>query len=365
MIKPGTAPVIPMERSITMTNPILNWIGGIPDLLFLRMPAFMLETNPATYSEYLDQLRFYSSGRFAEPGEPFFSLPQEAPAFEVIESRPDRSGVLEVLCYPSRYQVRNPALREAFASHPANLHGYLHLWRHQPRGSRPLVLCLHGFMMHGPRRARAMFKIDALLRRGLDVGLFHQPFHWRRAERPGRQYLLGPQNLPLTIETFGQNLHDLHSSVLLLQGLGYSRIGLIGASLGGYTSALYAAHAAAVDFMFLAVPALDFFRYLRPRPGLFAFPVDETIVSETRQALDLVTPWRYAPRFDPDRICVVAHAGDRLCEARLTRAWVEQWQIKNYTEVPGGHWLHFGGNLRGRIWYAWLEKMGYLQNCLI
>lgn len=345
-----------------MTNRALNFIGGLPDLFFLRMPSFMLETNPASYSEYLDQLRFYSAGRFAEPGEPFFSLPRDAPAFEVIESRPYRNGVREVLCYGSRYQVRNPALAETFARHPANLHGYLHLWRQGLPGSRPLVLCLHGFMMHGPRRARAMFKIDALLRRGLDVGLFHQPFHWRRAGRSGRQYLLAPQNVPLTIECFGQNLHDLHSSVLLLQGRGYRRIGLIGASLGGYTSALYAGQAATVEFMFLAVPALDFFRLLRPRPGLFAFPVDETIVSESRRALDLVTPWRYSPKFDPDRICVVAHAGDRLCEARLTRAWVESWQIRNYTEVPGGHWLHFGGNQRGRTWYAWLQKMGYLTD---
>ena len=107
-----------------MINRVLNFVGGIPDLLFLRMPSFMIETNPAAYPEYLDQLRFYSSGRFAEPGEPFFSLPQEAPAFEVIESRPDRSGVLEVLRYPSRYQVRNPALREAFARRTASLSSF-------------------------------------------------------------------------------------------------------------------------------------------------------------------------------------------------------------------------------------------------
>ena len=211
-----------------------------------------------------------------------------------------------------------------------------------------------GVYAYLPLGWRALRKLEQIVREEFD--------------RIGGQELMMPALQPQELweksgryETFGQNLHDLHSSVLLLQGLGYGRIGLIGASLGGYTSALYAAHAAAVDFMFLAVPALDFFRTLRPRPGLFAFPVDETIVSETRQALDLVTPWRYAPRFDPDRICVVAHAGDRLCEARLTRAWVEQWQIKNYTEVPGGHWLHFGGNLRGRIWYAWLAKQGYLQ----
>jgi pimeloyl-ACP methyl ester carboxylesterase len=343
-----------------MKSNLLNFIGGIPDLLFLRIPSFLLEKNPASSQDYLDALRFYSSRWSPGRGESFLQLPSLAPAAQVIEARPFHEGVVELYGYPSGYQVQNPALRETFSSYSANLNCYLHLWRHEPIGSRPLVLCLHGFMMHGPWRARRMFKIDSLFARGLDAALFHQPHHWRRAERRGRQHLLCPQDAPLTLETFGQNLHDLHAAVLLLKNLGYSKLGLIGASLGGYTSALYATFAAPVNFMFLAVPAVDFYPFLKPRPDLFNFKIDQVLLAETRKALDLITPLRYPPQFDVSKICVVAHAGDRLCDARLTRPWIEQWKISHSTEATGGHWLQFSGDLRGRTWYRWLEEMEFI-----
>jgi len=337
----------------------LNFIGGIPDLLFLRIPSFLLGKNPASSLDYFDALRFYTSRWSPGRGESFLQLPALAPAAQIIESRPFQEGVVELFRYGSGYQVRNPALRETFSSYQANLNCYLHLWRHEPVGSRPLVLCLHGFMMHGPWRARRMFKIDALFARGLDVALFHQPHHWRRGQPRGRQHLLCPQNAPLTIETFGQNLHDLHAAVLLLKRLGYSRLGLIGASLGGYTSALYATLDAPVNFMFLAVPAVDFYPFLKPRPDLFNFTIDQSLLAETRKALDLITPFKYKPKFDVAKICVVAHGGDRLCDARLTHQWIEKWKIALYTEATGGHWLQFSGDLRGRTWYSWLEKMEF------
>ena len=343
-----------------MKTKLLNFIGGIPDLLFLRIPSFLLERNPASYQAYLDDLRFYSSRWSPNGKESFFKLPGVSPAAQVIESRPYRKWVVELFSFPSGYQVQNPSLRETFSSYQANLNCYLHLWRHEPVGSRPLVLCLHGFMMHGPWRARRMFKIDALFARGLDVALFHQPHHWRRGQPHGRQHLLCPQNAPLTIETFGQNLHDLHAAVLLLKGLGYSRLGLIGASLGGYTSALYATLDAPVNFMFLAVPAVDFYPFLKPRPDLFNFTIDQSILAETRKALEVITPMKYKPKFDVTKICVVAHGGDRLCDAHLTRQWIQKWKISHCTEVIGGHWLQFSGDLRGRTWYSWLEKMEFI-----
>ena len=344
----------------TMKTKVLNFIGGIPDLLFLRIPSFLLDKNPATHQAYLDDLRFYSSRWSPRGGSSFFQLPAVSPASQIIESRPFHDGMIELFRYGSGYQVRNPSLAETFSSYPANLNCYLHLWRHESVGSRPLVLCLHGFMMHGPWRARRMFKIEAMFGRGLDVALYHQPHHWRRAERRDRQHLLCPQNAPLTIESFGQNLHDLHAAILLLKGLGYSKLGLIGASLGGYTSALYATLDAPVKFMFLAVPAVDFYPFLKPRPDLFSFQIDQTLLAETRKALDLITPMKYEPKFNASKICVVAHGGDRLCDARLTHQWIEKWKIAHYTEVTGGHWLQFSGDLRGRTWYSWLEEMEFI-----
>jgi hypothetical protein len=56
-------------------------------------------------------------------------------------------------------------------------------------------------------------------------------------------------------------------------------------------------------------------------------------------------------------MAVVYHAGDRLCEARHTRAWIERWGIGDAVEVVGGHWLYLDRGVRGRTWYQWLAKM--------
>jgi pimeloyl-ACP methyl ester carboxylesterase len=167
--------------------------------------------------------------------------------------------------------------------------------------------------------------------------------------------------VPLTIETLAQTVHDVHSAVLLLRSLGYEKIGAIGASLGGYAAALYAAAGPMVDFLFTTVPAVDVSSYLQPRAAGFSFAIDDAVVAATRRALRAVSPMSYAPRFDVNKIAVVMHLGDRICDPRSTREWVEKWKIPNFVEVVGGHWLYFDHRIRGRTWYGWLEQLGYTQ----
>lgn len=324
-------------------------------------PDFLLEKNTEPYERYLEKLEFYAGDQWRPSRKSFFNIPETSPPSEVINTRPYQSGTNEIRSFPSRYEVRNPAVSEEFNQYLSNLTGYLHLWRHETEGPRPLVLCLHGFMMGDSHRAERMFRIKSLFAGGVDVGLYVAPFHARRLGRGGRQHILDPANIPLTLEAFGQNIHDLHSTVLLLKELGYTKVGLIGASLGGFTCALYATFNAPVDFMFMVVPAVSFSSLLKPRDSRFSFKVDSDIVSRSEEALEIISPRAYCPGFDPEKICVVAHAGDRLCEPRFTRELVEKWSIPNFVEVIGGHWLYFDRSVRGDTWYGWLKRMGYLE----
>lgn len=336
---------------------ILNFAGGLTDRLMARIPGFMLGRSSLSREAYLERLAFYADWR---EGVPFFPRPESAPQAERIEERPLAVGKRLLYRYPSRFSGHNPALREDLARSTSNQSAYLHLWRHGEKTARPLVLCVHGFGMEGPERAERMFRIGRLFERGLDVALYHLPHHWRRAESRYKSEFLRPEDVPFTIEEWVRNVHDLHSAVLLLQALGHERVGLIGASLGGLTGALHATAPSPLEFVFLVVPAVDLTSFLLPRPGHMGFLPDAALLAATRAALHRITPLSYAPSIDANRIAVVAHEGDRICPVGYTRELVRRWQIPNYTEVVGGHWVYLDRKVRGRTWYGWLERTGFL-----
>lgn len=336
---------------------MLNLAGSLPDRFMTRIPDFMLAHNTLGRDEYLERLRFYD--RFAD-ADAFFSLPENAPSAETVESRPFASGKRTLLRFPSGFAGHQPALQAEVAASENNRHAYLHLWRHSDRCDRPLVLCVHGFAMAGPARNESMFKIARMFELGLDVALHHLPHHWRRSDVAPNNPFLRPQDVPRTLEEWVRNIHDLHASVLLLRQLGYARIGMVGASLGALTAALYATRPSAVDFMFLVVPAADLSEVLAPRASRMRFTPDAEIESATRSAVRLITPARHAARFDVNRIGVVAHQGDLICPVHHTRELVQRWGIEHYEEVVGGHWLTLDRKARGRAWYGWLQRAGFL-----
>lgn len=340
----------------------LNAVGGFPDRMFLSVPDVTIGKNPLDRETYLRWLAFYDPDLWDPESKPFFYLPEGPPESEIIETRPFLSGRCDLFRYPSRYTPRNPEVKAGFNSRRENLSGYLHLWRHDDRAGRPLVLIIHGFMMGGPARARRMFRLDKLFGLGLDVALHTLPGHWRRSDDRRVQRLLDPADVPLTVERLAQNVHDLHSAQLLLRHIGYEDIGIIGASLGGFTAALYAAQVSGgPDFMFMAVPAVTVSRYLKPRPGRFGFPVDAALVRATGRAQELCSPLYLNSCFDVRRIRVVAHAGDRVCDIRETRRWRDSWGIQDYVEVAGGHFLYLDRRARGEAWYGLLRERGYIE----
>jgi pimeloyl-ACP methyl ester carboxylesterase len=347
---------------MTANGRLLNEVAGIPDLMLAYFPDPTITKSPVEREAYLGLLDFYDPERWDQEQNSFFYLPDEPPENEVIETVPFGVGRRDLVRYPSRYVPRNPELIESFNRHRENLSGYLHLWRHDDATNRPLVFIIHGLLMGGPGRARHMFKIDRLFELGLDLALYTLPGHWRRSDIQMFQRLLDPADVPLTVERMAQNIHDLHSALILLRQAGYEKIGIIGASMGGLTASLYAAQVEnGPEFMFLAVPAVTLDRYLAPRPSRFGFPIDSELVRATERAQHLYSPLFLTPRFDVDRMRVVAHAGDRLCEAGHTRRWVKNWGIQDYIEVVGGHWLYLDRRARGDAWYGLLEERGFIE----
>jgi hypothetical protein len=209
---------------------------------------------------------------------------------------------------------------------------------------------------------KKMFKVDKLFAEGVDVGLYTLPHHGARTNFFLNQHLLNPHDIPLTLEGIAQAEHDLHLTILILKDLGYEKIGLIGASLGGLITLLYTTLSDIIDFSFVVVPAVDLSEYLKPTQKLFDFKIDSELQSMTSEALKLITPYNYIPKLSKDLIGGVFHGGDKLNSADLTRKWIKRWDLSTMIEIPGGHWVYSNKKEKGRAWYHWLVKHSFIND---
>lgn len=337
----------------------LNFVGGLPDWVFAGAAKLLRKRNRQNQKDYIASLAYYERFYGKEPCDGLFEPPHRAPAMNLCAEAEFPGGCHRTFCFASGYKVKNPAVRGAFTAAKRNATAYLHLWQHEGGEKRPLVLCLHGFLLGDWRVAEAMFRVRRLFARGVDVALFVLPHHGERTDFFFNQALLTPHDVPLSLEGCAQTQHDLRAALLALRRDGYERIGLIGASLGGYAGISHVALHGDVAFLFAVVPAVRLQDYLMPEPSLFSFPVTDELRQATARALDLVTPEHWRPRISHDAICAVLHAGDKLNDIASSRAWINAWDLQRVVEVTGGHWLYFDKTARGRAWSDWLREKGF------
>jgi predicted alpha/beta hydrolase family esterase len=219
-------------------------------------------------------------------------------------------------------------------------------------------------MLGEPRQARQMFRVKSLFKMGLDVALFVAPFHWKRGTGilSQRGMYLQNDDAVMTCECVGQTIHDLYASFLLLRKLGAPEIGLIGASLGGHSAALFAALTDVVSFAAMMVPAVNFTWPMDPDTARYRFHADSRLSEKIRRVWDLHSPLHLRPKLKADKMLVVASRGDLLCPFENVRLLCDTWGITNRHFLTGGHWLIFNREERGLAWYGLLEKTGFIAS---
>ncbi len=346
-------------------HPVLDAVGGVVDSFFLAPPKLLLPFKPKrriNADVYEQQIDYYIDNGYTQSPETFFRLPGKTPDYHLVEKKTYHGGEIQLWSFASGYETRNPLLREQYQAFANNRHGYLVRWTHADR-PRDTVLCLHGFMLGEPKQAARMFKVGKLFEQGLDVALFITPFHWKRAPQDKRRrgIFLQPDNVPMTCECFGQTMYDLQSTILILDDLGMKRIGLIGASLGGYNAALFTCLSERPAFTAMMVPAVNFSAPFGPDSAKLPFPVSSALGEKIRQVWEFHSPVNMRPRLPADKILVIASRGDKLCPFEHTRNLCETWELANCHFLTGGHWLIFNDHKRGREWYRFLAQNGFFK----
>src|SRR5262249_34905897 len=161
----------------------------------------------------------------------------------------------------------------------------------------------------------------------------------------------------ITNEGFRQAVFDLRALMRRLYARGAPDVGVMGMSLGGYTTSLLTTIEERVSFAVPMIPVASIARMAKDL-GRFvgsdgAQPAQPEGLEAVRRA---VSPPARTPRIDPSRVIIAAAEGDRIAPIEHARALARHFGAE-LAVFHGGHILQLGrgeafravGRMLGRI----------------
>lgn len=309
----------------------------------LRSPAEALD--PAGRVRMLAAIAArYDEPGFMAPPEIFFG--QAGTAGPVHEQRVraiGRLGEVVDLEWSSGYRVLSsePDVRATYRACAANDRACARWWRHGDR-PRPTAILLHGYLggvYSVEERAwpmRWMFE-----RLGLDLVLPVLPFHGTRNLR-GRRPLFPSTDPRINVEGFRQAIWDLTTLRRHLEARSVPAVGLMGMSLGGYTTALAVTADPNIAFAVPVIPLASIADFARDAGRLVGSPEEQRAQHDAiEQAHRPVSPLARPSRVEPRRIRILAGEADRITPTAHARRLATHFAAPLST-FPGGHLLQFG-----------------------
>lgn len=216
--------------------------------------------------------------------------------------------------YEWRWRSHHPLIfteiEANYRSRRANQAARLRMLKLKVPGST-MAIMINGFSSGHHLVERLAWPVQLFRRNGIGVALYALPFHGPRArvfppEWPG-------EDLRMLIEGFRQAIWDLRVAIRALREQGAKRVGVIGMSLGGYTSSLLASVTSEVDFVIPYVPLASIPDFMEENE-LVPTSVDlQTELAEAyRTHMNAISPLHRPPAVRPEQITVISGELDRL-----------------------------------------------------
>jgi pimeloyl-ACP methyl ester carboxylesterase len=201
-------------------------------------------------------------------------------------------------------------VRERYVAHVPNRTAHARLYV-KGRG-RPAVIVVHGYLGGQWALEERAWPIEWLQRRGLDVAVAVLPFHGLRGRPEGGAPPFPGADPRFTNEGFRQAVADLRVLIAHLRERGAPAVGMMGMSLGGYTTSLMATLEPDLSFAVPLIPLASLADFARDQGRLGAGPK----VAEQHAALEaanyVVSPLARPARLPASRMLVVGAEGDRV-----------------------------------------------------
>jgi dienelactone hydrolase len=289
-------------------------------------------------------------------------FPQPPPAQPVVRHVRDlrelgSAGACVELSWPSAYTPFDPRVGEVYLSHVPNRTAHARIYG--AGGGRPAVIVVHGYMGgHWGFEERA-WPIAWMNRWGLDVAVFILPFHGVRA-RPGAGAPPFPGGDPRrTNEGFRQVVGDLRSLAGILRGRGASSVGVMGMSLGGYSTALLATLESSLAFAVPLIPLASVADFARTQGRLGTGENAELQHAALERANAIVSPLARPSLVRRERVLIVAAEDDQVTPVVHAERLAVHFDAP-LLRVPGGHLLQTWRSTAFRAIRTMLQSRGVL-----
>jgi len=290
----------------------------------------------------------YASPELLENPSRFFR-----PAPDPVEMRLKRLGRLRRgerlrLIFRSTYSTHDPDFSTQYRCFEENSLSRNHLWLHSNPG-RPTVICVHTWCGGVLPLEERIFNARAIYRLGFNVALFTMPFHGGRTPQQARfgGQLFPSRELQRTNEAFGQAVADLRVLMRWLrQERGSGPLGIIGMSLGGYTTALMAGLEPSLAFAVPIITPCSFADVLWHHGSKSPARKEAEGVGFTlwdfRTIWAVHCPLCHQPRLPRERMLMLWGQGDYVVPAVHQLALWEHLGRPEIHAFAGGHLVHLG-----------------------
>jgi hypothetical protein len=297
---------------------------------------------------------------FAHP-DAFFPPPE--PVTPVLRRVRDLPGGGEVVdaSWPSAIEpYLGGNLRTSYLRHETNRSAHARIFL-GPGPARPAVLLVHGYLAGQYGLEERAWPIEWMVRRGLDLAVVVLPFHALRASQDRK----GPPPWPgadprYTNEGFRQAVHDLRAAARFLRARGAPHVGVMGMSLGGYTTSLLATVEEGLAFAVPIIPLASIADFAREQGRLGRGEEVGAQHAALEEANRIVSPFARPGLVPGERMVVVAARADRITPAAHAERLARHFGAR-LVEFHGGHLLQFGRSEAFREIGRHLERLGVLD----
>ncbi len=296
--------------------------------------------------------------------ESFFREPRViAPIQDVRVARPGKARVVD-LHWQSDYRTFLPEVQEQYDQYEENRTATARLILHEK--PRPMAILIHGYLGGAHSMERRLWPMQFWRRLGMDVALFVLPFHGSRAERKFGKLPPFPGAEPrLTNEGFRQSMADLRDFVAFLVTRGHEKIGVMGMSLGGFTTALAATLEPLLSFAVPIIPLASIADAALLNGHLGATEEESRPQHKALEAVHAMTsPLHRKLAIPASHVLVIGAERDQITPIENARKLATHFHCKLET-MHGGHLLQLGRNDRFRSIGRFLNELGVVERSTV